>query len=337
MSAAASGQVGRPLPVGERDLELLDAARGRPIKAHVWYPAEAGAPRERPDLPFVLPPTLGDVPMAGGGSPLVLLSHGTGGNRFGLAWLGIGLARRGYVACAVDHWGNTFDNKAERMFVRFWERPLDLSFALTALLGHPEFGPRIDGGRVGAAGFSLGGYTALALAGAVVDLAVLRRDAFAWKHRRQMRLPEMDMLALIRKHGREFADYRPDALKDGRFKAFAAMAPALGLGFAVPGQCARVDAPTLIIGAGGDAIAPPTTNAARYHALIPRSIYHELPRNVRHYVFLNVANEELRKSGGPYFRDGRGVDRAAIHDSVASMVCSFFDGTPVGAGRGISG
>ena len=34
------------------------------------------------------------------------------------------------------------------------------------LLADPRFGPRIDATRIGAAGFSLGGYTVLALAGA---------------------------------------------------------------------------------------------------------------------------------------------------------------------------
>ena len=36
---------------------------------------------------------------------------------------------------------------------------LDVSAVLTALLESPSWGPRIDPGRIGAAGFSLGGYT----------------------------------------------------------------------------------------------------------------------------------------------------------------------------------
>jgi len=59
-------------------------------------------------------------------------------------------------------------------FARVWERPQDLSIMVDRLLDDPIFGPRIDLRRVGAAGFSIGGYTALALAGGMLDLHALQ-------------------------------------------------------------------------------------------------------------------------------------------------------------------
>ena len=45
------------------------------------------------------------------------------------------------------------------------------SAALDAILADPSFGPRIDASRIGAAGFSIGGFSVLGLAGATVDMA----------------------------------------------------------------------------------------------------------------------------------------------------------------------
>jgi len=97
----------------------------------------------------------------------VLLSHGTGGSAVQMAWLGMELARHGYIAVAVNHPGNnaTEPYTAEG-FALWWERATDLSEVLDGMLADATFGARIDARRVGAAGFSMGGYTVLELAGA---------------------------------------------------------------------------------------------------------------------------------------------------------------------------
>ena len=103
-----------------------------------------------------------------------MISHGTGGGRLTLEWLADILVQNGFMVAAVDHWGNTFDNKIAIDFVTPWERPQDISFVLTALLKDPLFGPEIDQNRIGAAGFSIGGYTVLALAGGRLDFEALK-------------------------------------------------------------------------------------------------------------------------------------------------------------------
>ena len=113
-------------------------------------------------------------PMGEGRFPCVLLSHGTGGSAGQLAWLGEALAARGYVAAAVNHHGNTSaEPYMPQGFGLWWERARDLSAVLDLLLADAFFGTRIDPGRIGAAGFSLGGYTVIALAGARTDLRAL--------------------------------------------------------------------------------------------------------------------------------------------------------------------
>jgi len=48
----------------------------------------------------------------------------------------------------------------------WWERARDLSAVIEDILADPTFTTPIDAERIGAAGFSQGGYTMIAIAGA---------------------------------------------------------------------------------------------------------------------------------------------------------------------------
>jgi predicted dienelactone hydrolase len=71
----------------------------------------------------------------------------------------------------VNHTGN---NAAEPYtaegFSIWWERARDLSETISGILADAKFGDRIDPKRIGAAGFSLGGYTMIAVAGGILDM-----------------------------------------------------------------------------------------------------------------------------------------------------------------------
>jgi predicted dienelactone hydrolase len=101
--------------------------------------------------------------------PLVMISHGTGGSRFSLEWLAQSLVKSGFVVAAVDHWGNTYNNKIPLQFFEIWQRPQDISFVITKLLSDRDLNKIIDSHKIGAAGFSAGGYAVIALAGGVAD------------------------------------------------------------------------------------------------------------------------------------------------------------------------
>ncbi len=71
----------------------------------------------------------------------------------------------------TNHPGN---NAVEPMtrdgFMLWWERATDASEVLDGVLADPMLGPHVDRDRIGAVGFSLGGYTVLELAGARTNL-----------------------------------------------------------------------------------------------------------------------------------------------------------------------
>ena len=108
---------------------------------------------------------LADAQPVTGQHPVVLLSHGWGGNYERMAWLAAGLASKGAIVVSVNHpVSTTFDlnfNAADN----HWTRAQDLSTALDYVLLDPTFANLIDENRIYATGFSYGGWTALSLAG----------------------------------------------------------------------------------------------------------------------------------------------------------------------------
>lgn len=314
----------QPYQVGQKTYEWYDTQRSRPIKTEIWYPTQdIDEKGERNTiLPFVLSPTIRNATLLKYRSPLVILSHGTGSNRFGLAWLAIALAKQGFIVAAPDHFGNTFDNKIPDYFVRHWERPLDTRFVLDNILKDDEISQWIDINRIGAGGFSLGGYTALALAGVEVNCELLRQNAINRKFRKEMIVPELgDLQKLIQKID---CNEVISQLKDGRIKAVVAMAPALGMAFDNQKQMRTVDIPVLIIGIKSDVITPVATNALHYHSLILHSKYIEIPGKAGHYVMLNEAKGDLKKEAKRYYTDNTTIDRQEVHLMVIEQVIEFF-------------
>lgn len=324
-----SAVLSQSFQVGQQTLNWEDNNRNkRPIKTEIWYPCSDSVEIAdgQDDLPFILEPTRRNAAPAAGSHPLVLLSHGTGGNRMGLAWLAISLAKTGYIVAAPDHWGNTFDNKIPEYFVRSWERPLDLSFVLTEILAHPIFSTRIDTSKIGAAGFSLGGYTIIALAGGEIDYEALKAFSETPQGKKEFNIPELGDLRKISNTSAIEQGYKQNKhLKDPRIKSFVAMAPALGQGFIQPEHVQQILSPLLIIGAESDQIAPIPTNAKHYHALIKHSDYFLISGEAGHYVFLNEAKDPLKKEAPFAYRDGKSVNRAEIHRLVAEKTINLFN------------
>src|SRR4051812_4848761 len=153
--------------IGERTLQFKDSIRNRPVMTEVWYPtSDTLKGSDKAFSPFIRSYTVRNGKLPQGRLPLIIISHGTGGGRLTLEWLAQALVQNGFIVAAVDHWGNTYDNKIPIEFLKPWERPQDISFAITSLLRDTAFKTAIDEQRIGAAGFSYGGYTVVALAGA---------------------------------------------------------------------------------------------------------------------------------------------------------------------------
>ena len=140
--------------IGQTTLEFYDEKRARPIILDLWYPTKDSLKEsDQTFSPFRREFSVRNAALPSKKLPLIMISHGTGGNRLSLEWLSQNLVKNGYIVAAVDHWGNTFNNAIAIEFLKPWERPLDISYALTKLLENKIFDAIIDEDRIGALGF----------------------------------------------------------------------------------------------------------------------------------------------------------------------------------------
>ena len=313
--------------VGQRTLSFEDKSRSRKLITEIWYPTPEKALGDE-GSPFFRMPTARDASVSTGTFPLVLFSHGTGGGRLTVEWLCAGLAAQGFIVAAVDHFGNTFDNPIPVEFAKVWERPQDIRFVLDQLLTAPEIASSIETNRIGAAGFSLGGYTAIALAGAKMDYPALQKYFKSEKGRKEADIPEMPgLLSLFEKPEIQDAFEKAPPLIDKRIKSVFVLSPAIGQAFPTRENFRDVIIPVYIVAVGKDQITPPKTNAEHYAKMIKTSQYKLVDPGAGHYVFLSDAKDPLKKEAPIFFDDAPGVNRKVIHEQALQLAIDHFKKT----------
>ena len=326
--AAESRQAARA-PVGVTSRIFHDCARGRELATTIWYPAAAGTVEQEIEWDGIFPGSSAwDAPIRPTPRrfPLVLLSHGSGGDGSNLAWLAEALASHGYLAAAVDHPGDRFGDFSVEARFAVWRRPPDVSAVLTQLLDDPVLGPRIDRRRVAAAGHSSGALTVLALAG-----ARLRPNAFFAYCRGPNAGPDCELLAGL--DPTQIPDLREagKSFRDLRIRAIVALAPVLGPGVTAA-SLRRIGIPVTIVASPTDELVPFSRNAVRYQRLIPRARLTTVPV-AGHFVFMPVCTEPGRLIAAQVCVDRTPeVDRAAVHARAVELTIAFFD-RRLGVGR----
>ena len=312
--------------VGLDDLFVPDTAR--PLEGFVFYPtlSTAAPAPELGNKVWQGVDVIRDATPAEGRFPLVVLSHGMFGNARNQAWLAEGLAERGYVVAAIDHPGtSTFDKDPEARR-QLWERPRDITRTIDALIAGAG-GVAVDPERVFVGGHSLGGFTAMALAGARFDKG--RLDGFC------AGAPED--LACSVFSGWRIAEAPQDRaameadLADPRIRAFAVFDLGGTQAF-TDESLAAVARPVLVYGAPdnvhGMAIE---TEARALAAALPdaRATYLE-PAGLSHFDFMGECTErglailEAEEPEDAYVCE-RGTDeRRGEHAAIVAEVAAFF-------------
>ena len=236
----------------QQTVTYVDSTRNRKLVTEIWWP-----PDEKKSS-----------------FPLVMFSHGTGGNRLASQWFCAGLANKGFIV----------------------------------------------------AGFSLGGYTALALVGAEINGDELITFFKSPRGRPEIEIPEMPGLINLFEQDDIVSSLRNNAsLKDKRIRGAFVMAPAAGQGFTSPAQMKNVDVPVSIVGANSDKVAPVETNAKHYKNLLSDAKWYLIDGKAGHYVFLNEGNDDLKKNAPIFFSDDASVDRAEIHAKVIALAEGFLN------------
>lgn len=110
--------------------------------------------------------------------PLVVMSHGNGAWHGAHADTADALAKAGYVVAAVNHPGDTYEDESRATALT--RRAPQLSALIDHMTGEWRGPVPVDTGRIGAFGFSAGGFTVTQAIGGAADLGAI--DAYCAAH-----------------------------------------------------------------------------------------------------------------------------------------------------------
>lgn len=302
-------------------LEEVDAEDSqRPILLDWWYPVEAEH-GEAYNYGLGRGEVIEDGPLAPGVYPLVLLSHGAFGAARNYSWLAEHLAKQGLLVAGVSHYGESYvygaDTVDQSAVLRFWERPQDVSRALTFILAHSRFSASVDGARVSFVGHSSGGATALLLAGAQFDGEKLARycnsnvakEDHGCDYARNLSKPVQAVSPA--------ADYG-----DTRIRRFVALDPALGPGFkGLSRMSPEID--FLVVGSVNNDFLPFKFHAEAVSKQLMNTRTLWLDEGEGHFVYLNECGLDMLAQNVPLCRDRAGVSRASVHERLKEAVARF--------------
>lgn len=301
-------------------------ARDQNINFHLWYPAQAGGRTKTVGGNGVFHGTTAgrNSTPADGTYPLIVISHGGGGNAGQLGWIAQALANKGFVVALPNHPGSTSHDSSAREVVKVWKRPPDLTAVIDEITGDPATFPFIDADRIATLGFSYGGYTAFALSGAIVDPDRLTRfcdddqtgmSDCTFLTRAGVDLHQIDLTAADTPH------------RDPRIAAAAIIDPGI-ISAITDNSLAAIDIPMLIINLGKAGNIPQGVDAGHAATLVPQADY-RFVEGANHFSFL----AQCKPRGAKILSDEGEIDplcdptvrpRADIHAELTDMITAYF-------------
>jgi predicted dienelactone hydrolase len=304
-----------PFRAGFRAIATEALISGESIPIAVWYPTQSTESEHFFD-PYTLSVASG-VPPAQGRFPLILASHGHAGSAMGHHEMGTYLARRGMIVAAPTHpgdnWADTSDAFTEGQLAG---RSRHLQATLDRVLADPDLGPAADSEKIGAVGFSMGGYSVLTLVGGVPKKE--RIEGYCTEESDDPLFCSNGRLSRIRAIQ---GPVRP--AHDRRVQAAVLLAPAYGMLFDSEGL-ENVPVPIRIYRAAADGVLRHPYHAARIARLLPRPPEMIEVPNAGHFVFLPPCPPDFAQKAPDICRDPEGVDRVAFHRRLNREIFDFF-------------
>jgi predicted dienelactone hydrolase len=281
--------------VGCREIDVREDVSGT-FPMVVLYPTRSA---ERPEQVgrYVID-VAKDAPIDGNRHVLVTISHGSGGSNLTHRLLGRSLAQAGYVVGLPLHpRNNRDDNSLAGTDTLLENRPRELRAAIDAMYALSGIAEHLVADSVAAIGHSMGGYTALALAGG-----------------RPIATPH------------ETADKQPRVIRvepDPRVKALVLLAPATPW-FAAPGALRNVRVPILMRIAEKDEHAPAWfAGVVKRGVPAPRLVEDRVVANAGHFAFLSPFPPEVARPDFAPSQDPPGFDRVRFQAQLADEIIAF--------------
>ncbi|MGI9506418.1 MAG: alpha/beta hydrolase family protein [Geminicoccaceae bacterium] len=315
---------------GVQQIVVPSRERGTELEVTIWSPASPGGEPVMlgENVFFEGTEALRNAPIAAGPFPVILLSHGAGlaGRAEAMSWIATPLAEEGFIVAAPTHPGNTGPDRSAAETMKLWLRPSDLSATLDAVENDATLKSAISTDKVGVLGLSMGGNTALLIAGARLDPELLAsycdtNDLNAslcdWVHLSGVDLHAIDREAAGRDH------------KDKRIRFVMAIDPAPADIYATE-TFSGISIPVALMNLGKEAEIPVTAQASTIADAIPEASYQVVEEASHFSMFAlckpdaaDIAMEEGIED--PICSDGGGLSRHAIHAQLIDLIAAAFD------------
>jgi len=275
--------------VGIRSLRVIDQSKDIAFPVLVMYPTRV------PSVPVTFGPysidAAIDAPLDEGTFPLVVISHGGGGSHLAYRTIGACLAKNGYIVAMPEHPGNNRNNNELNGTVEnLVNRPRHIRLTIDALSSDAHFKDRLQLSNTAIIGHSLGGYTALAVAGGQ-----------PWTE----------------------AGQKIEAESDNRVKALVLMAPAAAW-YMPDDALSNVKTPILLLVAEHDPFTPRWQGLLVLDRIPDRSqITYRVIENAGHFSFLSPFPPAMRSASFPPSVDPEGFDREKFHEKLNAELLDF--------------
>lgn len=278
------------------------------IEVGIWYPTSGTPVHQR--LGLYTQDVVAGASVPDGKHPLVVISHGTGGDFAGHVDTAVALARAGFIVAALTHPGDNWRDNSRATLIE--GRPAALSATISYMLQAWPAHAAIDPDRIGAFGFSAGGFTVLAAAGGKPDMT--RFADHCAQH------PAYFVCTLLKSQPRTLSSAWP-SMTDPRIKAIVVAAPAIGFTFDRAGL-AGVRIPVQLWRADDDRVLPAPFYADAVRAALPnKPEFHAVP-GAGHFDFLAPCADPATMP--QLCASGPGFERTAFHARFDAEVVRFF-------------
>lgn len=287
--------------VGCRTVELIDSDTAIQFPMVILYPSNIS---EKPEKlgPYDMSLSI-NAPVKEGIYPLVMISHGTGGSPLVYRTLAHYLASHGFIVGLPEHpFNNRNDNSLENTIDNLKNRPKHLKIAIDWFFSHEEFKQHLKPNALTVIGHSMGGYTALALAGG-------KPTSFA-------------------RESIDGNEHEIDVVSDSRIKALVLLAPAT-VWFRYPGALDNVTAPILMITAEKDEYTNDFHSQVVRHGIpATTQIQHKIINNAGHFSFISLFPEKMTTPAFPPSQDPPGFDRKEFLEVLNREILGFLLSIP---------
>lgn len=239
-----------------------------------------------------------DAPLSNGSFPLVIISHGDGSTPLAYRTIAQFLARNGFIVGIPQHpFNNREDNTLSGTIDNLKNRPTHIRTVIDWFLKESSFSPSIKSDNISLIGHSMGGYTALAVAGGVPTS-----------------FPS------------ESPDQKPYCLSvdhDKRVQSLILLAPATGW-FRERGALEDVNIPILMITGEKDTITPSFHGEFVLNGVSDaEKVQHIVVENGGHFSFLSPFPDFMKSPTFLPSQDPEGFNRKEFHEDLQNTILDF--------------